>query len=139
MPHIEEALGHLAGAFTVRDIMTPRADLVCATNDIHAGRISHNNPDFDVIPIQQDGALVGYFERKSGKTTKITPTHLIADGTSLLDLVEILEGRQFSFVLSRHTIECYVHFTAVRLKVEENQLVDVFGEIGFHIDGLKGA
>ena len=31
------------------------------------------------------------------------------------------------------------HITAVRLKVEENQLVDVFGEIGFHIDGLKGA
>ena len=31
------------------------------------------------------------------------------------------------------------NFTAVRLKVEENQLVDVFGEIGFHIDGLKGA
>jgi len=29
--------------------------------------------------------------------------------------------------------------TTVRLKVEENQLVDVFGEIGFHIDGLKGA
>jgi hypothetical protein len=29
--------------------------------------------------------------------------------------------------------------TAVRLKVEENQLVDVFGEIGFHVDGLKGA
>jgi len=29
--------------------------------------------------------------------------------------------------------------TAARLKVEENQLVDVFGEIGFHIDGLKGA
>ena len=29
--------------------------------------------------------------------------------------------------------------TAVRLKVEENQLVDVFGEIGFHTDGLKGA
>ena len=28
--------------------------------------------------------------------------------------------------------------TAVRLKVEENQLVDVFGEIGIHIDGLKG-
>jgi hypothetical protein len=31
------------------------------------------------------------------------------------------------------------NITAVRLKVEENQLVDVFGEIGFHIDGLKGA
>ena len=32
-----------------------------------------------------------------------------------------------------------VWLTAVRLKVEENQLVGVFGEIGFHIDGLKGA
>jgi hypothetical protein len=32
-----------------------------------------------------------------------------------------------------------IAITAVRLKVEENQLVDVFGEIGFHIDGLKGA
>jgi hypothetical protein len=30
-------------------------------------------------------------------------------------------------------------FTAVRLKVEENQLVDAFGEIGFLIAGLKGA
>ena len=29
--------------------------------------------------------------------------------------------------------------TAVRLKVEQNQLVDVFGEIGVGVDGLKGA
>jgi hypothetical protein len=29
--------------------------------------------------------------------------------------------------------------TAVRLKVEENQLVDVFGEICVRVDGLKSA
>jgi hypothetical protein len=29
--------------------------------------------------------------------------------------------------------------TAVRLEVEENQLVSVFGEIGILFDGLKGA
>jgi len=29
--------------------------------------------------------------------------------------------------------------TTVRLNVEENQLVDVFGEIGTRIEGLKGA
>ena len=29
--------------------------------------------------------------------------------------------------------------TAVRLEVEENQLVDVFGEIRVRVDGLKGA
>ncbi len=30
-------------------------------------------------------------------------------------------------------------FTAVRLKVEQNQLVGVFGEIGILFDALKGA
>ena len=29
--------------------------------------------------------------------------------------------------------------TTVRLKVEENQLVEVFGEIGTRVEGLKGA
>jgi hypothetical protein len=29
--------------------------------------------------------------------------------------------------------------TAVRLKVEENQLVDVFGEICVRVDGMKSA
>jgi hypothetical protein len=29
--------------------------------------------------------------------------------------------------------------TTVRLKVEENQLVGIFGEIGVLVDGLKGA
>jgi hypothetical protein len=32
-----------------------------------------------------------------------------------------------------------VSITTVRLKVEENQLVDVFSEIGTRIEGLKGA
>jgi hypothetical protein len=58
-----------------------------------------------------DGNIIGYFERRSGKTTAITPGHLLSDGTSLLDLVEILEHRQFSFVLSRHKIEGYIHFS----------------------------
>jgi hypothetical protein len=36
------------------------------------------------------------------------------------------------------TLNMYLRDTAVRLKVEENQLVNVFSEIGFHIEGLKG-
>ena len=111
MPHIEETLNRLAVAFTVKDIMTPRAGLVCAVNDMQVARVSDNNPDYDVIPIQQEGTLTGYFERKSRRTKRITPADLIADGTSLLDLVEILEERQFSFVLSRQKIEGYVHFS----------------------------
>jgi hypothetical protein len=111
MPPTEVTLNRLAIAFTVRDIMTPCEELVCAADDTQAGKVSDNNPDFDVIPIQQDGTLIGYFERKSGRTTRITPSDLISDGTNLLDLVDILEVRQFSFVLSRHKIEGYVHYS----------------------------
>lgn len=32
-----------------------------------------------------------------------------------------------------------LRITAVRSKVEENQLVGVFGEIGVRVDGLKSA
>ena len=111
MPHIEETLNRLARAFTVKDIMTPRAELVCAADNRQARSVSHDNPDYDVIPIQKGGALTAYFERITGKTKRIGPTVLIADGTSLLDLVDILEERQFSFVLSGQTIEGYVHFS----------------------------
>ena len=38
-------------------------------------------------------------------------TDLISDGTSLLDLVEILEDREFSFVLSHRKIAGYVHYS----------------------------
>ena len=111
MPSIEETLDRLAITFTVKDVMTPRAGLVCGVNSADAGRVSDENPDFDVIPIQKDGTLVGYFERNSGRTSRIAPTDLVSDGTNLLDLVDILEDRQFSFVLSRHKIEGYIHYS----------------------------
>jgi hypothetical protein len=111
MPRIEETLNRLAVAFTVKDIMTPRAGLVCGANAMQACSVSDKNPDYDVIPIQQEGTLTGYFERKSGRTKRIMLADLIADGTSLLDLVDILEERQFYFVLSGKKIEGYVHFS----------------------------
>jgi hypothetical protein len=49
------------------------------------------------------------------------------------------EGRP---TYSRYLSLCSPHLriiAAVRLKAEDNQLVDVFGEIGFHIDVLKGS
>ena len=38
-----------------------------------------------------------------------------------------------------HAMYSFLELTAVRLKVEENQLVGIFGEIGVLVDGLKGA
>ena len=53
-------------------------------------------------------------------------------------------GREFEVgggLRNGHTKSCGClrFITTVRLKVEENQLVDVFGEIATRIEGLKGA
>lgn len=113
MPTLDETLKRLATTFTVRDIMIPSSKLVCADNEEQAAVVSDANPDFNVIPIRREGKVTAYFERTSRTTTEFTPSDLIADGAKLLDLVEILEGREFVFVLSSDKDEGYgyVHFS----------------------------
>jgi hypothetical protein len=111
LPTLKETLKRLATTFTVRDIMVPGADLKCAADDVAAIGVSRENPDYSVIPIQRNGKLTNYFERDSRNCNKIELNDLISDGTSLLDLVEILEDRQFCFVLSHRHIEGYVHYS----------------------------
>ena len=46
----------------------------------------------------------------------------------------------YASLFLRWNIEVHLTFyTAVRLKVEQNQLVGVFGEIGIQVNALKGA
>src|SRR5256885_2131985 len=111
MPTIEETLKRLAITFTARDIMVPAAGLKCANDEMDAARVSKDNPDFSVIPIRQNGRLDGYFVRDSRTSKQIVLNDLISDGTSLLDIVEILEDREFSFVLSHREIAGNVHFS----------------------------
>jgi hypothetical protein len=111
MPTLEETLKRLAITFTVSDIMIPETRLVCAGDEIEAAQVSKDNPDFNVIPIRLNGRLTGYFERDSHITSQIALNDLISDGTSLLDLVETFEDREFSFVLSHRQISGYVHYS----------------------------
>ena len=111
MPTIEETLKRLAITFTAKDIMIPEAGLTCASDGTDAARVSKDKPDFSVIPIRQGGRLSGYFLRDSRTSKQIVLNDLISDGTSLLDLVEILGDREFSFVLSHREIAGYVHFS----------------------------
>lgn len=111
MPTIEETLKRLAVTFTARDIMIPEAGLTCADNGIEAASVSRNYPDFSVIPLRQNAKLAGYFLRDSQAVREIVLNDLISDGTSLLDLVEIFEDREFSFVLTHREIAGYVHFS----------------------------
>jgi hypothetical protein len=93
--------------------MIPSSRLVCADDEEQAAVVSDANPDFNVIPIRRESKITAYFERTSRTTRGFAPSDLIADGTKLLDLIEILEHREFAFVLSSEKGEGYgyVHFS----------------------------
>jgi hypothetical protein len=111
MPTVKETLKRLSISFTTRDIMIPHRELMCAGSESQAEMVSKANPDFSIIPIRRKGKLHGYFERDTHITREIALSDLLSDGTSLLDLVEIFEERQFCFILSHRQIAGYVHFS----------------------------
>lgn len=98
MPTIEETLKRLTVTFVVRDIMIPDESLVCAQDRVEPAAVSKANLDFSVIPIRRNGELTAYFERDTGRTNEIKVEDLISGGMSRLDLVELLEEREFAFV-----------------------------------------
>ncbi len=106
-----DALKHLTTTFTVKDIMTVEARLRTGADAASAQKVSAENPDFSVIPIKINGVLSAYFERDSRRTASIEIDDLISDGTTLLELIEVLRGREFSFVLTNRRIEGYVHYS----------------------------
>jgi hypothetical protein len=106
-----ENLKRLASAFTVRDIMVGSGDLVCAADESGAVSASESNPDFNVIPIKNGNGFSSYYSCDSHQLCPIEVPDLIGDGTGILDLVDILESREFVFVLGRKQIDGYIHFS----------------------------
>jgi hypothetical protein len=91
--------------------MTAKSRLVCAADDEAAPAISDTYPDFSVIPIMKDGELSGYFERDTNQVRPIEVGNLVSEGTTLLNIVDILQRQSFSFVLTRQCIDGYVHYS----------------------------
>ena len=106
-----ENLKRLSSAFTVRDIMVTIGDLVCATGESDASSLSKSHPDFNLIPIRNGNGLSAYYSRDSHQLSQIVVPDLIGDGTGILDLVDILESREFVFVLGPKQIDGYIHFS----------------------------
>lgn len=52
-----------------------------------------------------------YYSRDTGEVSHIGVPDLISDGTGILDLVDVLERREFAFVQGLRQIEGYVHFS----------------------------
>jgi hypothetical protein len=108
---VTDALKQLTTIFTVKDIMTPRSRLICAPDAEAAPGVSAANPDFSVIPIKKEDELTGYFERDAKQAYPIVVGDLVSDGTPLLDLVDILQEKEFSFVLAHQDVDGYVHYS----------------------------
>lgn len=106
-----ENLRRLSSAFTVRDIMVSTGDLACATGEAEAVSVSMSKPDFSFIPIKIGNGLSAYYSRDSHQVSPIEVQDLISDGTGILDLVDILEHREFAFVLGPRQIDGFVHFS----------------------------
>jgi hypothetical protein len=104
-------LKRLATAFTVRDIMVSTSDLKCATVESDAALLSKSYPDFSFIPIRNANGLSAYYSRDSHQVSSIGVPDLVSDGTGVLDLVDILEHREFAFVLGPRQIDGFVHFS----------------------------
>lgn len=111
MPRLEQTLQRLGLSFTVRDIMVPKERLVSASAEADAPRISEQNRDYNIIPIQDNGALVAFYERDAKSSRAITVQDLVGSDTGIMDLVEILSGREFCFALVGNEIGGYVHFS----------------------------
>lgn len=108
---IEQTLAQLAETFTVRDIMVAQADLKRANDLDEAVRLLDEYPDYDHIPLPATGAIGAYVARTDRKFHAINNRDLISDGTSLLDLPELLSERAFFFVLASNQIQGFVHFS----------------------------
>lgn len=106
-----ETLERLALAFTAQDIMVSKRGLLCAKDEVSARKLLEDNPDFDVIPIEQNGILSSYVERGSGQPKPICPPSVVSGNAPILDVVDILKEQQFCFVLVKNSIEGYVHFS----------------------------
>jgi hypothetical protein len=111
MPCLERTLQRLGLSFTVRDIMVPKERLVSASDNAEAQRISGKYPDYNIIPIQDKGVLVAFYERDAKSWRSITVQGLVGSDTSIMDLVEILSSREFCFALVGNQIGGYVHFS----------------------------
>jgi hypothetical protein len=108
---LTNALKHLTETFAVKDIMTGKSHLICAKDADAAPAVSASHPDFSVIPIMKDGELIAYFEREAKIVRPIEVGDLVSEGTTLLNMVDILQRRTFSFVLTDQRIGGYVHYS----------------------------
>ncbi len=108
---VSEILGQLGKSFAVRDIMIPYEDFVLIDSESEAHRFFDEYEDFDYTASPTRGRITTYYKRDVPGSFELGPEHLLSDGTSLLELLDLMVGRDFFFVLSANSVCGFVHFS----------------------------
>jgi hypothetical protein len=128
-------LERLAATFTVRDVMVPKGRLVCGHDDDECRRLLDEHDDFNLIPLVTSDRLTAYVERELGSREIDLHEDVISDSTSLLDLIDVLRDRTFSFVLAGDRIGGYVHFSDLNNRLVELSLYVLLQAVEHHLIG----
>jgi hypothetical protein len=67
--------------------------------------------EYDVVPYPRAGAINGFFKRKDSKIKPIETGLLLSEGTSVFQLLELLNQNKFYFVISGNRIVGYIHYS----------------------------
>jgi len=111
MSKIEKTLESLAETFKASDIMVTVDRLVIAHNEESARRLFRSKRNLDMIPIKSGNSLESYMERNYHRSTRIVEADIIRENTKILDVVDVLQSRKFSFVGTPSKINGLVHFS----------------------------
>ncbi len=108
---IGDVLRQLGTSFTVRDIMISCEDFVTVDSEGEVGRFFDLYQDYDYTASLTRGQITAYYKRGEPEGFDLGQEDLLSDGTSLLDLLDLMANREFFFVLSANKICGFVHFS----------------------------
>ena len=130
---IERTIAQLSETFTVRDIMVELPQLIRANDHQEARQLLSNHPEFDIIPLPSSGPVTGYFHRAGSMEERIRLSDLISDGTSIIDLPDLLSKRDFFFVLSLNVVCGFVHFSDLNKELVKLPFFVLFEAVERHL------
>ncbi len=108
---VGDILKQLGTSFTVRDIMISYEDFAMVNSEREVGQFFDLNQDYDYTASLTRGQITTYYRRGELEGFDLRQEDLLSDGTSLLDLLELMANREFFFVLSANKIRGFVHFS----------------------------
>ena len=91
--------------------MIPVEKLIKAQTMEKACQLLAEHQDFNLIPIEANGEIIGYVERGNPILHPVDLNVSVGIGCSILDIVDVFAERQFCFILGKWRIEGYIHFS----------------------------